>query len=249
MNSLPTVSDPAAMADFPQARGRERDRLLDCLRLWPGMRVLDIQAAGGYLSDEIYRRLGGQVHCVCVEPCDALRARLSPRYQRCADPVDALTSIADASVDAAVSLVGLHHSASHERSLEQALRVLRPGGELAVCEVEAGSQQAAWLNDFVDRYCPAGHQGNFPAAGNLGTTLKALDMRGVWEVRQEVPWVFARRAHLLCFLKGLFGLVIDDAGLNAGIAKYLQVSERGGQVWLAWRLIYAYGRKATGENG
>lgn len=58
-HNFPTVSDPAAMLDFPDARNNERDTLLDYVELHTGATVLDIQSAGGYLSDEVNRRLRG----------------------------------------------------------------------------------------------------------------------------------------------------------------------------------------------
>ena len=242
---FPTLSDASAMADFPAVRERERDALLHAVALRPGMRVLDIQAAGGYLSDAVYRQLRGRVDCLCVEPCPQLRARLSPHYQVFADPVDNLTSIATASVDAVLGLAGLHHSASHDRTLEESVRVLKPGGEFAVCDVELDSPVARWLNEFVHRYSPAGHQGQFLRFGYLRQKCAQLGLRRVWEERKNVPWVFDREADVAPFIKGLFGLTgLSDEALAAGIHHYLKPAAHHGQVWLDWQLIYAYGRKS-----
>lgn len=243
MSNLPTVSDPAAMRDFPNARDNERNTLLEYVHLWPGMRILDFQAAGGYLADEVYRCLSGQVECLCLEPSDALRVRLSPAYEACADPVHAMPSIPDASVDAVLGLVCLHHSDNHEASLAEAVRVLKPDGELAICEVEADSPQAIWLNEFVDRHCPSGHHGNFPHFGYIESRLARHGLESTREERREVPWIFPRQADIAPFLKGLFGLSLDDATLANGIDHYLCLHENSEMAWLDWRLIYAYGHK------
>lgn len=241
---FPTVSDASAMADYPNVRNRERDALLSCVTWRPGMRVLDIQAAGGYLSDGVYARLNGCVQCLCIEPSPALRARLNPRYQAFADPVDHWPSIASASVDVVIGLVGLHHSASHDRTLEEALRVLKPGGQLAVCDVELASPVARWLNEFVDRHSPDGHQGRFLRFGYLSEKLEQLGLQQIWEARREVPWVFDSNADAARFFRGLFGLAdIDEATLATGMREYLSHSARAGQVTYDWQLIYAYGRK------
>src|SRR6187549_684837 len=100
-HNFPTVSDPSAMRDFPDARNNERDTLLEYVALRPGLTVLDIQSAGGYLSDEIDRRMEGSGTIVCVEPNPALRARLKPHYRVVDNPVEDFHSIAGGTVDVA----------------------------------------------------------------------------------------------------------------------------------------------------
>lgn len=166
-HNFPTVSDPAAMLEFPNARNNERDTLLEYVELRPGATVLDIQSAGGYLSNEVDRRLEGNGTILCVEPNAQLRSRLDPRYVAIDNPVEEFHSIADRTVDVALGLVGLHHSHSHRATIGESFRVLKPGGQLALCEVPFGSRLADWLNGFVARHCPSGHDGNFPVAGSI----------------------------------------------------------------------------------
>lgn len=241
---FPTISDASAMADYPDVRNHERDTLLDYVALRPGMRILDVQAAGGYLSDAVYARLDGRVECLCIEPSPDLRARLKPAYQAFADPVDSWPSIDSASVDVVIGLVGLHHSASHDRTLAEAVRVLKPGGEFAICDVELDSPMARWLNEFVDRHSPGGHQGRFLRFGYLADKLQQLGLQQVREARKDVPWIFDANADVARFFRGLFGLAdIDAWTLEQGMRQYLSRSECNGQVWFDWQLIYAYGRK------
>lgn len=130
------------MRDFPDARSNERDTLLDYVTLRPGIVVVDVQAAGGYLSDEVRRRLGHAVSIICVEPNGELRSRLNPAFTALADPIEHFRSIGDGTADIVLGLVALHHSHSHSATIEECCRVLKLGGELAICDVPAGSRVA-----------------------------------------------------------------------------------------------------------
>lgn len=241
--NLPTVSDQAVTDALGDARSGERDTLLSYVQLSPGMTTLDIQSAGGYLSDEIFRRLKGDVHCICVEPSDALRRRLRPEFRPVSDPVECFPSVGDASVDVALGLAGLHHSESHGDTLAEAFRVLRPGGQLAMCDVEHGSGLGDWLNDFVDRHNPAGHHGRFLHFGQTSRLLRDLGFMEAAEERRSVPWRFARAEQVPVFFKALFGLDIDTAAIRRGIDHHLRLSTVPDGVAVDWELIYVHARK------
>ncbi len=243
VDNHPTVSDPSAMRDFPQARNCERDTLLDYVDLSRACVVLDVQAAGGYLADEVRRRLGSGATIVCLEPNDALRGRLDPAYTALADPLEHFRSLGDGTVDIALGLVGLHHSRSHAATIGECHRVLRPGGELAVCDVAQGSRLAAWLNGFVDRNCPSGHAGNFPAPGSLARLCREAGFEHVLEEPREVPWRFARRADIAVFFKGLFGLSASVDAVDRAIDDFFTVRESAGGCSVDWQLLYAHARK------
>ena len=113
MKIYPTVSDPLAMIKFPHARSKERDTLIEYVDLKAGQKVLDIQSAGGFLSDEVYNRLSQDVSCICIEPNEELASRLNPRYKWIDNPVEQFYHLKDNSIDVALGLAGLHHSVSH----------------------------------------------------------------------------------------------------------------------------------------
>lgn len=242
-HNFPTVSEPAAMRDFPHARNNERDTLIDYVTLRANATVLDIQAAGGYLSDEIHRRLGGKVSLVCVEPNPLLRARLNSAYRIVDNPVEHFHSIADGSIDVALGLIGLHHSSSHEATIRESQRVLKPGGELAICDVAQGSRLADWLNHFVAVHCPAGHEGNFPAAGSMAHLCSEAGFVEAIEEVREVPWVFRRRHDIALFFKGLFGLSNDIDAIDRALDDFFVIRETPGQCRVDWQLRYCHARK------
>jgi len=243
--SFPALSAPWAMRDYPQARDAELDALLERAELAPGMVVVDLQAAGGYVADTIHRHLHGRVRCLCVEP-SPLGDRIHPRHRHYRDPIDAMTSIADGEADRVVGLAGLHHSPDVPASLAEVYRILRPGGAFAVCDVEAGGAMDAWLNGFVDRHNPAGHKGRFFAAGELTALLRGAGFQRVTEQRQEVPWRFASLADAVRFFQGLFGLASDADETLAAMQELLWIDERRDGVSIGWYMIYATGWKAHG---
>jgi len=242
-HNFPTVSSPDAMRQFSRARINERDTLLEYVRLKPGMRVLDIQSAGGFLSDEVYRRLHGRVTAICVEPNPELRARLNPVYTILDNPVERFHGIEDQSIDVALGLVGLHHSESHLDTLSESFRVLKPGGELAICDVPEGSRLADWLNVFANTHCPSGHLGNFPAQGDIHRLCGECGFDRVVEELRDVPWMFDRREDIASFFKGLFGLAVDTRTIDRALDDYFTIRPESGRIQVDWQLIYCHARK------
>ncbi|MCF6311321.1 MAG: class I SAM-dependent methyltransferase [Verrucomicrobiales bacterium] len=241
--NFPAISDPNVMAAFPDARLAERDALLELVELHRDQRVLDVQAAGGFLSDEVYLRLGGEVECVCVEPCEELGLRLNSKFKWLKEDVEYFPSVQGGSIDVVLGLAGLHHSDSHFDTIKSSYRVLKMGGELAVCDVEQDSSLAAWLNDFVDRHNPVGHEGRFLKFGQTGDFLDRAGFTAIREFRKNVPWRFKDKHCAAVFFKGLFGLDLDLEQVLLAIDEHFDVKEVEHEVFIDWRLIYCYGRR------
>jgi SAM-dependent methyltransferase len=239
----PAISDPSAMLDYPHARDAERDALLDSVKLRPGMRVADIQAAGGYLSDGVYERLGGRVECLCIEPVAALNSRLNPAFTRIEAPIDRLDGIPNGSADVALGLAGLHHSPSKAGTVAESFRILKPGGELAICDVIVGSAVAGWLNEYVDHHNPDGHSGDFLYHGELTALMARAGFVDLGEQVRQVPWVFPSKHDMARFFKGLFGLTPAVEEVGAAARRYLPCRQFPDRYQVDWELIYGYGRK------
>lgn len=240
--SLPTTSAPWAMAEYADARRAELERL--CAQVdWPQSgTLLDLQAAGGFVADAIATRSGGAIHCVCVEPSAALRARLAPQHTVYADEIDELVSVADASIDVALGLAGLHHSRSAARTLAEVFRVLVPGGQFGLCDVAPASPVARWLNEFVNEHNPSGHNGHFITRERIETLLRETGYVDVHTSIESVPWHFAGDDDLLRFFAGLFGLQCDAETIAGGVATYFDVDRSHDGVTVDWSLIYARAR-------
>ena len=138
---------------------------------------------------------------------------------------------ADASVDKILSLASLHHATASERAefYKEALRVLRPKGNLVVGDVMAGTAQDRFLNTFVKSY--NGHNGLFwspaDAASMLGFSVSV-------EVK-KYRWEFSGKEEMAVFCKNLFGLKsASDKEILDGLSHYLAADETG----FDWSLIF-----------
>ena len=236
--NFPAISAEWAMSEFPDARNAERDMLLQLAGLMSGMTVLDIQAAGGYLSDGVFDYLDGEVELICLEPCKALNSRLSHIYRLIEDPVESWSSVDEQSVDVVLGLAGLHHSKNQLATVSEAYRVLKPGGRVVICDVVDGSDIAYWLNDYVDTHNSAGHKGMFLMPDELSRLYKEVGFHSVQETIESVPWLFESEQGAGRFFKGLFGLNASDSDVLAAMKKRLRLKKVDGSCAVDWMLIY-----------
>ena len=231
------------MTLYGRSRHAERDALLELIDWRPGMVTLDVQSAGGFLSDAIRERLLGDVTTLCLEPSDALRERLSSAHTAINNPVERFTSVASESVDAVLGLVGLHHSQSHRDTIRESFRVLKAGGQCAYCEVQTGSGIARWLNEFVDAHNPAGHRGNFVAPGDMTRLFQEAGFDSISESPRDVPWRFTDRIDIPRFFRGLFGLQCSEAEIADAMTDYFTIRPDGDDWLVDWQLLYCVGSK------
>ncbi len=65
----------------------------------------------------------------------------------------------DSCVDGMIFAYGTHHIPSHELSaaLQEAYRVLRPGGRVVLQDFETGTPTARWYSEVLHRYTETGH--------------------------------------------------------------------------------------------
>ena len=231
----------AAMRRYPLARQAEFEMITEPLRLAPGQRLADIPAGGGYLADY----LPGHIERLSVEPATGFAAEM----QATAGPGDQQAPLlccpihqvplADQSLDAIVSLAGLHHEPDRRRFYREANRLLRPHGQLIIADGLAGSPVANFLNGFVDRYNPDGHQGDFLDEHDLVAIQQAgfsIDSSQTCQYH----WRFPDSAAAVSFCRDLFGLGCDDATLLAGLQHELNLhAESQGWVldWSLWRIV------------
>lgn len=109
-------------------------RLADAVNIRPGQKVLDVACGTGILARTVAARVGptGSVSGVDINPgMLAVARRIAPAIDWREGEAEAL-SYEDASFDAAVSQFGLMLFSAPEDALREMMRVLKPGGHLAV---------------------------------------------------------------------------------------------------------------------
>ncbi|MEV0428732.1 methyltransferase domain-containing protein [Micromonospora sp. NPDC050495] len=122
--------------------GRRRqvyDGLVALSGVGPGDRVLDIGCGTGYLTRRVARAVGPGGTVVGIDPSPSVIAYAATRSAaNCTFQVAGAQALphADASFDAVVSSLAIHHLPSDDRvtALGEMRRVLRPGGRLLLAD-------------------------------------------------------------------------------------------------------------------
>lgn len=223
----------SAMARWPRARDTEFESVAEPLLSLPPGLVCDMPAGGGYLE----HFLPDAWDYVAVEPADGFfrDAALSRTVKRISSPVTKVP-LATGSVDCIVSLAGLHHEDHLLPIFCEMFRLVKAGGLLVIADVYVGSGPALFLNGFVDRHNPMGHDGKFldertaPLLAQAGFDVCA-------DTIVSVPWSFGSVEEAGSFCSDLFGLSgITSREVAQGLAEDVGIEQGKGSVLLRWSL-------------
>jgi ubiquinone/menaquinone biosynthesis C-methylase UbiE len=133
------------------------DRVAEAARVGPGARVLDVACGTGVLARKVAGRVGSTGSVVGLDVNDGMLAvarRAAPGIEWRQGRAEALP-FGDASFDAVVSQFGLMFFEDRGAALREMMRVLRPGGRLAIAvwdAVERSPGYAAMI-ELLQRLC------------------------------------------------------------------------------------------------
>lgn len=174
----------SAMKRFPEARRNEFGTLVGQLQPRPNEVICDMPSGGGYLCNY----LPDDVRLELVETSKAFFERcpsVSDRVRRHLCRLDQ-TPFPNGSIDAVVSLAGLHHVEDLPVIFREVARILKPGGRFCLADVQDGSPVAGFLNGFIDVRSEDGNyrKYRYMVAGDRGAPRHLIVSAG-WVVRAD----------------------------------------------------------------
>ena len=208
------------MEAVPRAREAEFRSVLEPFDGLPGGTLCNMPSGGGYLayhlrpdlryigvdptSDFVTLGSKGEIHII--------RAELSN------------VPLESGSVDYIVSLAGLHHEPDLICVFREMRRLARTGGRIVIADGARDMLLARFLNGFVDRMNPMGHEGRFLDED----TVALIEASGLTVLEDEiidVPWVFGDVEEAASFASALFGTdrasaseILDALESNLGLS-------------------------------
>jgi SAM-dependent methyltransferase len=222
----------SAMEAFPHARTAEFRCVLEPLDELPSGIVCDLPAGGGYLSHHL--RTG--LEYVGVDPASDFVALGSESARRIIRAELADVPLESGSIDYVVSLAGLHHEPNLGAVFREMRRLVRKGGRVVVADIGHATAPARFLNGFVDRTNPMGHDGRFLTDDTV-TLLEGAGLNVLEDAQIDVPWFFAGIDEAASFAARLFGT--DRATLTEvadALSTEIGFIGVGSQIGLNWSL-------------
>jgi cyclopropane fatty-acyl-phospholipid synthase-like methyltransferase len=234
-----------ATSILPHAREKERQLVIDQLRLSPGLTVCDVGAGGGYLSEGIEGATNGNCRIVCIENSQHFLDSIPGRFEKHLFSLHDI-HLPDRSFDRIASLAGLHHLERKRDFFREAYRLLGEGGRLVVADVLAHTPPAEFLNGPVDRYTDIGHDGMFFERGELMDLCLDSGFSSVGEMYCQYTWDFPDHESMRSYCQTLFRMTkATPEEVDTAIRDHLEIIRTSRGVHLAWSLLTVSADKAV----
>ncbi len=195
--------DAADLATFIDARGRNTDQtrahttLIDTLDPQSGERMIDVGCGTGVLAQRLVQRVqpGGTVLGVDISYAmlDFAERQTLPAGLRYRQASAYALPCSDSSIDGAVAARLLMHVDNPQTVLQEVGRVLRPGGRLALLEVDRGTLALDHSDRSLTRRIIDWRSDNIDGDNWMGRQLVRRCLEIGWTVRSVVVLVIVGR--------------------------------------------------------
>ncbi len=228
-------------------------KLLEALRCAQGARVLDAGCGVGHVALYMAQNGGFHVDCIDLTPRHVTKAAQNVRLAGADEQVSVrlgdyhdLHAFADSSFDGIYTMETLVHSTNPRKALQEFLRVLKPGGCLAMHEYDhtrieqtpkSIADEAKIINAIVGM--PAFEAFETDELKRLARSVGFEDVELVDMSKNIVPmlWLFYIFAFIPYLLLRLFGLQYHFVNTTSGVAMY------NGRKY--WRYTQVRGKKPS----
>lgn len=149
------------LARLLELRGRGEDQTsiraayLDLLQIAPGERVLDVGCGTGVVTRDVARRVAPTGRVMGIDPSPVMlavareiaeREGLAAQIEFRVGDARALP-VEDAAFDVVLAITALSHTTNAEQAIPELLRAVRPGGQVAIFDIDPES----WMVCHPDR--------------------------------------------------------------------------------------------------
>ena len=228
-----------AMKEYPDARNSELKELeIESLISKPRVRILDLGAGDGYLTNYLFERFNeAEIYAV-----DESKSMLSNFHKK-----DKITYVKASSenlpfendfFDIVISLASFHHIHRKEETFKEISRVLVREGIFVIADVYNNTKTQEFFDTTVREYCITGHEFPFLDKNDVERLASQSKLFLEESKLKNTPWKFKTREDMAIFIKNLLGLDISEDLLLKILFEQFPIMIRTEGIELSWQLGY-----------